>query len=157
MPEDKSSTTTESKTSSKAAKEVAVDPITNQPVSDFFPAGLSEDHKDAVDVSMSALKGASGNARAALANELMQLREEQKNVDEQNTANVKSVQEETDRMFKAMGNIPPDLYAARERARVDAEAAALTTNKIRPGGVFKVGEQWVNANGEPTEAPEGEK
>jgi len=131
-----------------------VDPVTNQPISDFFPGSLSEDHKDAIAVQNRAMKGATGSARVGLAQNLVATREEAALAKEQADENVKSVEDETKKMFDTMTNVPPDLYYAREKARVDAEAAANTSSTTVPGGAFKQGDQWVNAEGEPVEAPE---
>lgn len=44
--------------------------------------------------------------------------------------------------------IPPDLYRAREFARVQAEARRSTSKWTIPGGKFIVNGQLVNANGQ---------
>jgi len=131
-----------------------IDPVTNQPISDFFPGGISDDHKDAVDVHVKAMKGATGSARVGSAQQLIATREEAAVAKEAAEENVKSVEDETKKMFDTMTNVPPDLYYAREKARVDAEAAANTASTTVPGGAYKQGDQWVNAEGEPVEAPD---
>jgi len=131
-----------------------IDPVTNQPISDFFPGSLSDEHKDAIAVQSKAMKGATGSARVGLAQNLVATREEAKLAKEQADQDVKTVEDETKKMFDTMTNVPPDLYYAREKARIDAEAAANTSSTTVPGGAFKQGDQWVNANGDPVEAPE---
>lgn len=126
-----------------------IDPRTNQPMRDFFPQGLEGEDAEAARVQQDAIKVAGGSGRAIAAQNLMETRERDRMMREQAVANAESVAASNPLPREEMAIVPPDVYRARERARVLTEARAKGTNRTVPGGRFKVNGVWVNANGEP--------
>lgn len=129
-----------------------IDRVTNQPLSDFTLT-LPDDHPDAdaVAVANSQIKVGSAMGRVGHAANIVETREAER----QRAETMKAAKETTDAANPIpdvqYAMIPPDVYRAREQARVMAEAKTLGTNRIRPGGEFVVNGQRVNANGEPIE------
>lgn len=121
---------------------------TNQPASDFTLT-LADDHPDAdaVKIQDDQIKVASAMGRANAANNLVETREIDRQKAEAAKEAVEASYAANPLPEREMAMIPPDMYKAREQARVMAEAAVIGTNKTRPGGKFKVGGQWVDANG----------
>jgi hypothetical protein len=129
-----------------------VDPITNQPMSDFM-LSLDDDHPDAeaVRLQQSQIRVGSGVGRLAAAQALVETRARERAQAEQAEADREAIEKANPLPEREITMLPPDLYRARERARVLAEANALGTNRSRPGGRFKVNGVWVNANGDKLE------
>lgn len=133
-------------------KKVAVDPVTNQPISDFMPT-LPADHPDAdaVRVQNERIKVGSIMGRQGAAQQLIEAREAQRQQAEMNKASYETTMANNKLPEAEMTILPPDVYRARMQAQVMAEAAVLGTSTIVPGGRFLVNGQWVNANGEAVE------
>lgn len=128
--------------------EEKIDPITNQPMSDFVPSLDADDpNADAVRVQNEQIKVGSMMGRHLAAAQLMDTRAAEEARAEQAEENKRITDEANPVPEREYTMIPPDVYRAREQARVMAEAKTLGTNKIQPGGRFKVGDQFVDANG----------
>lgn len=130
-------------------RKLTIDPRTNQPRSDFMPRV-----KDEADARRIDLINQSGNGGLQSSNVPVGFAREGAAQDE---ARRKNAQEALDRanatredeMGKVgMSFIPPDVYKAREQARVALEAAANNVSTTVPGGRYRVGNEWVNAWGD---------
>jgi hypothetical protein len=124
-----------------------VDPKTNQPASDFMPKGDGE-HADAVKVQQDAIRVGSAMGRHNAADDLVAIRERQADRQDAAESAVESTNAANPLPEMQYAMIPPDVYRAREQARVMAQAAALNTNHTRPGGYFIVNGKALNCNGE---------
>lgn len=131
-----------------------IDPRTNQPVSDFFPKGLSKEDEEAVRLQQATLSTGDGNARAAVAAQLLEHRRTLPDRTKEHDELVKTVKKDTEDMFKSVTMVDPATYRARAHALVLAEAAANTKSTTVPGGCYQVAGHWVNANGEEVDAPD---
>lgn len=142
----------DSAASADKPKGVKVDPVTNQPMSDFMP-NLPEDHPDAAAVAVAndRIKVGSAMGRVGAAQNLVDAREANRQRMETNKESKDTTFENNPLPEQEFAMLPPDVYRARMQARVMAEAATLGTSTSVPGGRFKVGDRFVNANGEPVE------
>jgi|SRR6478609_11519685 len=122
------------------------DPVTNQPMSDFMPA-VDDEHADAVKAQQDAIKASSNTGRHDAAAQLVEARDAAAEKADADDLTFLSVSEGNPLPERQYAMIPPDVYRAREQARISAEAATLRTNTIRPGGEFIVNGKRVDANG----------
>lgn len=125
-----------------------IDRVTNQPLSDFMPAAANPEFGDSVRMTNDALSFATGNARARVAANTEAARAAAAENKKTAEAQLKEVEKTTKEMFKDITVVPPELYAARERARIAVEARANTASTTIPGGRFMVNGKWVNAYGD---------
>lgn len=125
------------------------DPVTNQPASDF-QAKVPPDSPDAdaVKVQSDAMRVGSALGRHAEGTTLVETRERERVRAEEAKA-AGDITEAYPKADATYAMIPPDVYRAREQARVMQEAANLGTSTTIPGGAYLVGGQLVDANGEP--------
>jgi hypothetical protein len=123
-----------------------LDRVTNQRLSDFLP--VSDEFADNVAIANAGIVASSGRARFAVAERTAQAAQANKERGATAKDDLKAVKDTTKRMFDEITMVPPDLYAARRRAEVAAEARMIGTKEIQPGGRFKVSGIWVNANGD---------
>lgn len=128
------------------ADDEPLDRVTNQRLSDFLP--VSDEFAENVAIADSGLTASTGRARFAVAQRTARAAQANKERQAANEDILDMVQNTTKEMFKEVTMVPPDLYAARRRAEVAAEARVIGTKEIVPGGRFKVNGIWVNANGE---------
>lgn len=134
------------------------DPVTNQPASDF-QAKVPEDspHAEAVQLQSDAMRLGNAMGRHAAATTLVETREREQQREEEAKA-AGDISEQYPKADSTYAMIPPDVYRAREQARVMQEAATLGTSKTVPGGRFQVGDHFEDANGNRLEGdPEKEK
>lgn len=125
-----------------------IDPRTNQPLSDFEPVVEGKDAQRSLELARQARRSGSLDAQhmaavrqqEAAANTEVQRAANAEALENANRANVLPQQE--------MSFVPPELYRAREQARVAAEAAAAMSNVTIPGGKFKVNGELVNSYGD---------
>lgn len=125
-----------------------IDPRTNQPVTDFTPT-LADDHPDADAVKRQddKIKVASAMGRSNAAQLLIEAREADREKQKLAEESLRTVEESNPLPEREYAMIPPDVYRAREQARVMAKANTLGTSKTVPGGRFKVGDIFVDADG----------
>jgi hypothetical protein len=129
--------------------------LTNQPVSDFIPT-VAPEHEQAVDLLASLGWSGSPAAFAQAVADLVATREAAPDRLKAAEDALAFEEEQTAKLIENVQVLPPDLYMAREAARVRAEARLNRQKETVVGGRYQVNGLWVNANGEPVAAPESE-
>jgi hypothetical protein len=124
-----------------------LDPVTNQPVSDFFPTveGMDETSQDLI---LGNMRATGVDMRAERLQRTMRGREV--------AAREQELAEERRELVDKANPLPkqetialdPATYRSRAHARVMAEAATLQSSTTIPGGRYLVNGQLVNANGD---------
>jgi hypothetical protein len=132
-----------------------LDTRTNMLLSEMMPKVDDPELQEKIDLRLGNIKVATGNGLSASANQAIANHEAELAKRTDAEAALKQVEDDTKRMFKEVTVVDPKLYMARERARIAQEARVINTKNTVPGGCFKVGNKWVNANGVEVSAPKG--
>lgn len=140
----------------RAMRMADIDPVTNQPVGDFFP-DLSNLDEASQRMAYDTIKTTGVAGRGAYAAGIVRAREQA----EVELAAAEAARDETLKANplpsgKEQFVLDPATYRARVFARNQAEARALRSNTVRPGGCYKVDGRWVDAFGNTTDAPAAE-
>lgn len=125
-----------------------IDPRTNQPMSDFQPTPDDENAARSLELARMARRSGSLDAQFVAAQRQQNAAARNEQLREQNAKAFEAAKEANPIPEATMSVIPPDLYRAREQARVAAEAAALMVSTTIPGGKFMVNGELVNAYGD---------